>query len=88
MPTGCINIFSSASADIGIDPIFAQMCCKCFDLIFTSIFKIGKRDRIVFDDVHLTWNMPAEFYQFFGIRNIIIEIIENNVFVGNRIFGF
>jgi hypothetical protein len=42
LPASRIDIFSTASSNIGIDTTFSEVSSKGFDFIYACIFKIGK----------------------------------------------
>ena len=88
LPTGRINVFSTASAQAGIYPVLAQIGHKFIYHILLRLHKPSGFNGIVFNHIYqVGWHLPVYFYKFIGIFQAVIEILEQNVFKRDFIAG-
>jgi hypothetical protein len=60
LSAGSIDIFTAATAQVGINTLFGKIGRECFYLIFTGVNIAGKSNGVIFNNINLAGQVFAE----------------------------
>ena len=89
LSAGCIDVFSTASADAYINPVFHQVIGKALGCFIVGLGKFCPVNWVVFNHVYqVRWYLAVNFCQRFSIFDRIIESFEKDIFKRDVVLCF
>ena len=87
LPTGGVDILTTAAADCHHDAIIAQVAGEIVDAVSGSFAEGRTIDGVVLDNIDANRKTLAEFEQVASVIEAIIEILEGNILVADSVAG-